>query len=107
MLPNIISPIQSAFVPGHLITDNVLLAYETLHTMNCKKKGKKCYMALKLDVSKAYDRVEWTFLQGVMQRLGFPETWIERVMSCVTTTSFSILVNGRTYGNVLPTKGIH
>ena len=107
MLPNIISPIQSAFVPGHLITDNVLLAYETLHAMNCKKKGKKGYMALKLDVSKSYDRVEWTFLQGVMQRLGFPETWIERVMSCVTMTSFSILVNGRPYGNVLPTKGIH
>ena len=107
VLPNIISPIQSAFVPGHLITDNVLLAYETLHAMNCKKKGKKGYMALKLDVSKSYDRVEWTFLQGVMQRLGFPETWIERVMSCVTMTSFSILVNGRPYGNVLPTKGIH
>ena len=64
-------------------------------------------MALKLEVSKAYDRVEWTFLQGVMQRLGFPETWIERVMSCVITTSFSILMNGRPYGNVLPTKGIH
>ena len=107
VLPNIISPIQGAFVPGHLITDNVLLAYETLHTMNCKKKGKKGYMALKLDVSKSYDRVEWTFLQGVMQRLGFPETWIERVMSCVITTSFSILMNGRPYGNVLPTKGIH
>ena len=107
VLPNIISPIQGAFVPSHLIIDNVLLAYETLHTMNCKKKGKKGYMALKLDVSKAYDRVEWTFLQGVMQRLGFPETWIERVMSCVTMTSFSILVNGRPYGNVLPTKGIH
>ena len=107
VLPYIISPIQSAFVPGHLITDNVLLAYETLHTMNCKKKGKKGYMALKLDVSKAYDRLEWTFLQGVMQRLGFPETWIEKVMSCVITTSFSILMNGRPYGNVLPTKGIH
>ena len=107
VLPNIISPIQGAFVPGHLITDNASLAYETLHTMNCKKKGKKGYMALKLDVSKAYDRVEWRFLQGVMQRLGFPETWIERVMSCVITTSFSILMNGRPYGNVLPTKGIH
>ena len=63
-------------------------------------------MTLKLDVSKAYDRMEWPFLQGVMQRLSFPETWIERVMSCVTTTSFFVLVNGRPFGNVLPSKGI-
>ena len=103
VLPNIISPIQSVFAPGCLITDNVLLAYETLHSMHCRKKG---YMALKLDVSKAYDRVEWPFLQGVMQRLGFPKTWIERVRSCVTTTSFSVLVNGRPFGNVLPSRGI-
>ena len=106
MLPNIISPTQSAFVPGCLITDNVLLAYETLHTMHCKKKGKKGYMALKLDVSKVYDRMEWPFLQGVMQRLGFLETWIERVMSCVMMTSFSVLVNGGPFGNVLPSRGI-
>ena len=106
VLPNIISPTQNAFVPGRLITDNVLLAYETLHTIHCRKKGKKGYMALKLDVSKAYGRVEWPFLEGVMQRLGFPETWIERVMSCVTMTSFSVLVNGRPFGNVLPSRGI-
>ena len=74
--------------------------------MHCRKKGKKGYMTLKLDVSKAYDRMEWPFLQGVMQRLSFPETWIERVMSCVTTTSFFVLVNGRPFGNVLPSKGI-
>ena len=72
VLSNFISPTQSAFVPGCLITDNVLLAYETLHTMHCREKRKKGYIALKLDISKAYDRVEWPFLQGVMQRLSFP-----------------------------------
>ena len=58
ILPQIFSPSQSAFVPGYLITDNVLVAYETLHAMHIRKKGKKGVLALKLDVSKAYDRVE-------------------------------------------------
>ena len=41
-----------------------------------------------------------------MQKLGFPDVWIERVMSCITTPSFSILVNGRPYGNIIPSRGI-
>ena len=58
VLPHIILPTQSAFVPGWLVTDNVLLAYKTLHTMHSKKKRKKGSLALKLDISKAYDQVE-------------------------------------------------
>ena len=55
MLPDIISPTQSALLLGRLITDNVLVAYETLHTMHSRKKGKTGSLALKLDVSKAYN----------------------------------------------------
>ncbi|KAL0011169.1 hypothetical protein SO802_006277 [Lithocarpus litseifolius] len=106
VLPDIISPTQSAFVPGRLITDNVLVAYETIHTMHVRKKGKKGTMTLKLDVSKAYDRVEWPFLQKIMEKLGFPARWIERVMSCVTTPSFSILVNGKPHGMIQPSTRI-
>ena len=58
ILSHIISPTQSVFVPRRLITDNVLVAYEALHTMQGRKKGKTGTLALKLDVSKAYDRVE-------------------------------------------------
>jgi hypothetical protein len=59
ILPHIISPVQSAFVPERLIIDNVLVAYETIHTMHTQLKGKKGFMAVKLDMSKAYNKVEW------------------------------------------------
>ena len=95
VLPYIVLPTQSAFVSGRLMTYNVLVAYEILHTMHAKKKGKKRTLALKLDISKVYDLVEWQFLQGIMERMGFPALWIERVMSCVITPTFSILVNGK------------
>ena len=52
------------FVPDWLITDNVLVAYEYLHSMHNRRSGRKGYLALKLDVSKTYDRVEWPFSEG-------------------------------------------
>ena len=104
ILPNLIATTQSAFVPGRLITDNFLVAYESLHAMHCRKKGRRGSLVLKLDV---YDRVEWAFLKGFMTKLGFPEMWIERVMCCVSTPSFSIQINGKSYGNIILSRGLH
>jgi hypothetical protein len=106
ILPDIIAPNQSAFIPGRLISDNVLIAYETLHTMHSRMWGKVGYMAVKLDMSKAYDRVEWDFLEAVMYRMGFGRRWIAMIMMCVKTANFEILVNGIPTGRIHPSRGI-
>ncbi|XP_062152877.1 uncharacterized protein LOC133861169 [Alnus glutinosa] len=69
VLPTIISQEQSAFLPGRLITDNILVAFEALHTMDTRLKGREGFMAMKLDMSKAYDRLEWDFLEAMMRKL--------------------------------------
>ena len=59
-----------------------------------------------MDISKAYDRVEWDFLKGIMDKMGFPEIWIDRVMSCVSPPSFFVCINGKPFGNITPSRGI-
>ena len=65
LLTNLISPIQSAFVLGRRGMDNVLIAQELLYSLD-HKKGKVGYMAVKLDLEKAYDRLEWNFIHKVL-----------------------------------------
>lgn len=74
---------QSVFILGRLITDNVILGYDTLHWIRSKKMGKKSCAALKLYMSNAYDRVEWSFLERIMEKLSFSPIWIDKVMRCI------------------------
>ena len=73
MLPNIVSEHQSAFMTDRLISDNIMVAFETLHYMRNHSIGSTGFMALKLDMSKAYDRVEWLYMEKLMKKMGFCE----------------------------------
>lgn len=97
---------QSAFVLGRLIIDNILVAFETLHHMQHQRRGKCGSMALKLDMSKAYDRVEWKYLKCVMERMGFHPKWVSLMMECISTVSYSILVNGEPHGYIQTLRGL-
>ena len=70
VLPIVISEAQSAFVPNWLITNNTSVAYELLHRMRNRRQGKVGHMAVKLDISKTYDWVEWSFLRNIMLKIG-------------------------------------
>ena len=106
LLAKMIPDSQSAFLLGRLITDNILVAFETLHFLKRKTQGKLGYMALKLDMSKAYDRVEWVFLERIMRHLGIEERLIKIIMACVQFVAYAVLLNGQPVGNIKPTKGL-
>ena len=74
--------------------------------MKNKKSKKMGFMAMKLDMSKAYDRVKWRYVGRIMEKLGFCNRWVSLVLECITTVSYLILVNGEPKGDIRPSKGL-
>ncbi|XP_048630058.1 uncharacterized protein LOC106373575 [Brassica napus] len=106
LLESLIAETQSAFVPKRAISDNVLITHEILHYLKKSKAQRHCYMAIKTDMSKAYDRLEWDFIKSTLLRLGFHTTWTNWIMQCVSTVSYAFIINDATRGFVKPGRGI-
>ncbi|KAL2224542.1 UNVERIFIED_CONTAM: hypothetical protein Sindi_3021900 [Sesamum indicum] len=104
LLDKIVSPCQTAFIPGRSIGDNIMLAQELFSRYNQMRLPPRC--ALKVDIRKAYDTVEWDFLLAVLQLFGFPPTFTRWIEECVTTTSFSIGLNGKPHGFFAGARGL-
>lgn len=71
-----------------------------------KRKGRQSFMSLKLDMSKAYDRVECSYLRKVLETMGLKTNMIKLIMGCVSSTTFSILINGSPKGHLVPSRGL-
>lgn len=77
-----------------------------MHSIDLRRRGKQGLMAIKLDKSKAYNRVEWTYLDAMIRKLGFVKRWISLIMMCVTIVTYSILINREAKGRISPSRGL-
>ena len=106
ILHKCISDNQSAFVPDRSILDNAMIAIEVIHFMKTKTRGNDKYVALKLDISKAYDRMDWDYLMKVMIKMGFSQKWIQWMAMCIESVDYNGLVNGENVGPIIPGLGL-
>ena len=83
-----------------------MIAHEMFYALRTKPSGRNKRMAIETNMSKAYDRMEWSFIEDVMRKMGFSETWIEWIMCCITSVKYKVLMNGQPKENVVPKRGL-
>ena len=105
LLANLISPCQSTFIYNRWIAENQLIVQEILYSFK-RRKFKGGFVALKVDLQKACDWVNWSFLREVLSIYGFHEIFINWIMQCVSFVSFSILINGGKTDYFKPSHGL-
>ncbi|KAF7827106.1 reverse transcriptase [Senna tora] len=95
-----------AFFPGRRSIDKVVVAQEITHNMKRKRKGEQSWMIIKLDLEKAYDKINWSFIENTLERMNFPHQTVKLIQSCISTVKHFILVNGGMTEEINPSRGI-
>jgi hypothetical protein len=93
IIPQVVSPYQTGFVPGRNITENIVIAQEMLHSMT-KMRSRVGFFVIKVDLSKAYDRLNWEFIHRVLLEVRIPAEMINVIMNCITSVQSNVLWNG-------------
>ncbi|XP_060188598.1 uncharacterized protein LOC132617573 [Lycium barbarum] len=104
ILPKIISENQTGFVKGRLITENILLTQEIIHGM--RSKSNDCNVVIKLDMSKAYDKLSWNFLTSILRKMGFDDFFINMVYRLISNNWYSVIINGIRFGFFKSSRGL-
>ncbi|XP_065632987.1 uncharacterized protein LOC112028379 [Quercus suber] len=106
LLPSLVFSLQIAFVPGRKRVDNAIIVQEIVHSMS-RRKGRIGLMAIKINLEKEYDHLEWSFIRDMLKLFNFPNHLTSLIMSCVSISSISVLVNDGGLDYFHPSKGIH
>lgn len=96
---------QSAFVQGRVIQENSILTHKVFHMLRSKRKGKQ-YMAIRANIEKGYDCLEWALIVRALECFGFPAQFINWIYQCMSSISYSILLNGSPFGFFKPSRGL-
>jgi hypothetical protein len=104
-LPDYIHPAQQAFIQGRRISENIIVAQEITHSFQLSSWKHKAFM-LKIDLAKAFDRVEWSFIEAALARKGLHGHFIKLIHTCVSSPRFSVIINGQAYATFRSSRGI-
>ena len=104
LMPTLVSPSQTAFI-SRRDTNNVIITQELVYTIE-RKKGKEGFMIIKVDLERAYDQLEWSFVRSMLVSLGFHLDTVELILSCISTTMAALLFNGDQIGEICPYHGL-
>lgn len=104
-MSSLVNPCQSSFIPHRQSRDNIIVAQEIFHSMRLRK-GRKGWLAIKIDLEKAYDRLSWDFIKDILEDIGLPNHFIQLVWYCISTARMKVLWNGEALEEFSMSKGI-